>query len=61
MNESPDMKDIERCAICLRRLKADRAHVDTCSERCFKRQLRRQRAAYGFASISALQGQRGRS
>jgi hypothetical protein len=39
-----DMREIEDCVICGRKLVADRVHVDTCSDRCFRRLLRRQRA-----------------
>ncbi len=37
------MKDITRCVICGKTLKADRTHVDTCGESCFKILLKRQR------------------
>ena len=40
----PDMKDIERCVMCEKRLKPDRQHVDTCGEACYKRLLALQRA-----------------
>jgi hypothetical protein len=42
------MSMIIRCVICERRLKPDRAHVDTCNEKCFKALLRRQRAKAGL-------------
>ena len=38
-----DMQDITDCVICRKPLKADRAHVDTCGERCFKQLLAAQR------------------
>jgi len=38
-----DMKDIHTCVMCGKWLKADRIHVDTCSERCFKKLLAAQR------------------
>lgn len=42
---SKDMRDITRCAVCGRTLKADRTHVDTCGQRCFKELLKSQRVA----------------
>jgi len=38
------MKEIAACVVCGKALKPNREHVDTCGERCFKRQLREQRA-----------------
>lgn len=41
---NPNMADLAACVVCGKTLKPDRVHVDTCSEPCFKRQLREQRA-----------------
>jgi hypothetical protein len=37
------MSQITRCVICGRNLDAQRPHIDTCSELCFKRLLALQR------------------
>lgn len=38
-----EMRDITECVICGKHLSPERKHVDTCSERCFRRQLAEQR------------------
>jgi hypothetical protein len=38
------MEEIDRCVICFRHLHPRRTHVDTCSERCYRALLERQRA-----------------
>lgn len=41
-----EMADITNCVLCERRLAADREHVDTCGEFCFRRLLVIQRNSY---------------
>jgi hypothetical protein len=45
------MKDIiVSCVICGKTLDPNRTHVDTCGERCYKRQLENLRAAFALAA-----------
>ena len=55
--KSPDMRDILICVICGRKLLV-RDHVDTCSQRCFKRLLARQREENASGSAVIQEGKR---
>lgn len=54
---SPDMRDIHQCVVCGRTLKAERRHVDTCGERCFKRLLVQQQRWAVKDSLRGMEGQ----
>lgn len=51
---SKQMAEITQCVVCGKRLQANRIHVDTCGERCFKHLLRRQRASFEEAACSEV-------